>query len=167
MTPYSDHQLKAISDGLEAGKAIGDIVVPPPKKKKARNNEESRSQRALIRWWRAACKRFDVPEILLFSIPNGGNMDARRGSIMKAEGQRKGAPDLMLAVPSGQQGIFSGESDLPVYKYAGLFVEMKTSTGAISADQFEFHAYLVSRGYAVHICRSTEDAIKVITSYLQ
>ena len=111
-------------------------------------------QRALIKWWAVECKKFGVPECLLFSIPNGGNWDAKRGSIMKLEGQRKGAPDLMLATPSIRGwGVC-------------LFIELKTPDGVVSMEQRLFHLHLINYGYAVHVCRSLEEAQKVITEYL-
>ena len=125
--------------------------IPPPKRRK---NLESEMQRALIKWWGVECKKFGVPECLLFSIPNGGNWDAKRGSIMKLEGQRKGAPDLMLAVNMGHSG-------------GALFIELKTSVGALSVDQSLFHVHLTNYGYRTAVCRSLEEAQKVITEYLE
>ena len=113
-------------------------------------------QRALIRWWSGACAGFGVPECLLFSIPNGGNWDAKRGSIMKLEGKRAGAPDLCLAV--GRDLTHGG-------KYA-LYIELKTPTGAVSPEQFEFHKFIRAQGYRTAVCRSLEEAQKVITEYL-
>ncbi len=130
------------------------------------NNEESRIQKAVIKWWSWRCKDFDIPEQLLFAIPNGGRRSAISGSILKKEGLRVGCPDLFLAAPSGNQGIFSGASDLPVYKYAGMFLEMKTDKGVVSVEQFTFHALLIARGYRVEVCRSVEAAIKTIEDYL-
>src|SRR6478736_6995363 len=93
----NDHDLARLQTHLDAnGTAAG--FKPAPKKR--RSNEESAMQRSLCRWWQFACHGFGVPEILLFSIPNGSNGDAKRGSILKAEGLRRGAPDLMLCVAS-------------------------------------------------------------------
>ena len=145
------HQLRAVTAGL---------TCPPPKPK--RRNLESEMQRALIRWWAGACAGFGVRECLLFSIPNGGNWDAKRGSIMKLEGQRPGAPDLMLAK------IFCTHftEGSPNRMYAGLFLELKTPTGAVSPEQFEFHKFIRAQGYRTAVCRSLEEAQKVITEYL-
>ncbi len=176
---YSDHQLDAIATGLKAGEPIEKVLATLPAKPKTRlknNNEESRSQKMLIKWWSHRCKDFDIPEQLLFSIPNGMAFGGKaewqvktsiiRGKNAKLEGLRPGVPDLMLAVPSGQQGVFSGKNDVPIFKYAGMFIEMKTATGVEGMDQFYMRGYLLSRGYHCVLCRSTDEAIKAIESYL-
>ena len=129
--------------------------IPPPKR---RNNLESEMQRALIKWWAVECKKFGVPECLLFSIPNGGNWDAKRGSIMKLEGQRKGAPDLCLAISRRR----CPESDGPYM----LFIELKTPNGVVSNEQGLFRIHLRDQGYQHEVCHSLEEAQKVITEYL-
>ncbi len=140
------HQLRALTAGQP---------LPPPIRR-PRKNEESVMQRALIKWWGVNCCLFGVPECLLFSIPNGGNGSAKRGSIMKAEGQRKGAPDLMLSVPR-----LVGE-----HWENGLFLELKTPSGHVSPEQEAFHDHLSNRGYKVVVCRSLEECINEITTYL-
>lgn len=140
-------------------------VLPAPKR---RSQEESLMQRALIRWWKDNCHLFGVPECLLFSIPNGGHRFAVTASIMKAEGARKGAPDLVLAV-SRPVFLQAHEvlSPFREFKIAhGLFLELKTRTGIVSAEQTAFHEALRSQGYKVEICRELQDAINQIISYL-
>jgi hypothetical protein len=141
--------------------------VPPPRK--VRNNDESVMQRQLIRWWRSYCPSFGVPEFLLMSIPNGFNGDARRGSVMKAEGLRRGAPDLFLSVP--QKDRNQGRSDNECYAdwlsdLHGLFLELKTPTGRLSPEQEVFHQRLTEQGYKVVVVRSLEEGIREITDYL-
>ncbi len=132
-------------------------ALPPPKKR--RKNEESAMQRALIRWWQINCRHFGVPELCLFSIPNGFNGDARRGSVMKAEGQRKGCPDLILAVAREDRYYGDGRNH-------ALFLELKTPTGRLSPEQEVYHEILTRQGYKVAVCRSLNDCINAITSYL-
>lgn len=174
--PYSDQQLAAISAGLEAGKKLEEIVVPPNKAKRLKNNnEESRSQKALIKWWAWKCKDYDIPEQLLFAIPNGmafggkeewqRKTSAIRAKNAKLEGLRPGLCDLMLAVPHNALSHMLGRA--PCYvDYHGLFLEMKTTKGVVSPEQTQIHTFLRARGYAVAVCRSTEEAIKAITDYL-
>lgn len=140
--------------------------VPTPRKR--RKNEESQMQRGLIKWWRMACRGFGVPELCLFSVPNGFNADARRGSVMKAEGQRKGCPDLFLAVPRVRELPFQSGPvhDRLVNRFPGLFLELKTRTGRLSPEQEVYHEILNKQGYAVRVCRSLGECIKDITDYL-
>ncbi len=122
-------------------------------------------QRQLIKWWRANCHLFNVPECLLFSIPNGGHRTAVTASIMKAEGARKGAPDLVLAArtydrtPPGTCGHKAGA--------AGLFLELKRPAGIVSPEQLAFHEALRAQGYEVWIVRQLGTAIDIITNYLK
>lgn len=125
-------------------------------------------QRALIKWWRMACRGIGVPELCLFSVPNGGNMDARRGSIMKAEGQRKGCPDLFLAKPRirTNAGGAGSIAQVTASGYSGLFLELKTPTGRLSPEQEVYHEILRKQGYRVEVCRTLEECIKTINDYL-
>ncbi len=147
----------------------------PPKARKKRDDEESRNQRELMKWWKFACRGLGVPEILLLSIPNGGGRSGPIvGAILKAEGLRKGAPDLFLAVPQRFRiklailyGPDAGKPVSPPVQFHGLFIEMKTATGALSPEQEVFHSLLQKQGYQVNVCRGWEQARDVILSYLK
>lgn len=123
-------------------------------------------QRALIKWWAGACGGFGVPECLLFSVPNGGGGGARRGHWLQLEGCRRGAPDLMLACRGQSRGLDQMIAMDLVFEYPALFLELKTPTGILSLDQQTFHGILRASGYQVEVCRSLEEAQKVITEYL-
>lgn len=156
---------------------------PRPTPRKPRSQEESLMQRAVIKWWRMACRDFGVPEILLFSIPNGGGRSGPVvGSILKAEGLRKGAPDLMLAVPRVScaskpmpEKWSGGPTELAELvasgievrdAFSGLFLELKTPTGRLQPEQEVFHELLQKQGYRVVVCRSFEECVATITNYL-
>lgn len=141
-------------------------VLPAPKK---RSQEESIMQRNLIRWWKENCATFVVPEICLFSIPNGGGRSGPvTGSILKAEGLRKGAPDLFLAVPRKKVEAFNlGPQRLDLHSvWCGLFLELKRKNGIVSPEQTAFHEALRAQGYSVWIARELGTAIDIITTYL-
>lgn len=157
MARFTSNQLHIMATrrGIEPG------FTPTPDRK-PRDNEESRNQRGLIRWWQLACRGFGVPEILLFSIPNGGGRSGPIvGAILKAEGLRTGAPDLLLAVPR-----YERESDGAVLR-SGLFIEMKTEAGRVRREQEVFMQRLREQGYRVEVCRSARAATDVITDYLR
>lgn len=176
MSAYSDEQLRVISDALDAGKDIKDIVVPPGKKKRFKNNnEESRSQKMLIKWWSHRCKDYDIPEQLLFAIPNGMAFGGKaewqvrtsiiRGRNAKLEGLRPGFCDLMLAVPVTQV-LSTKMIPSSIETFHGLFLEMKTAKGVVPPEQTLIHSLLSARGYKVVVVRSTESAINEIEDYL-
>jgi hypothetical protein len=136
-----------------ARRAMGEpnIAIPPPKKK--HGNEESLAQQALIKWWAVACKAYGIPERLLFSIPNGGWRDPLAMVFLKREGLRPGTADLMLCLPG--------------HNSAGLFIELKTATGKVSAEQEQFIADVRKFGYRAEVCRSAAEARNVICAYIE
>lgn len=147
MTRLTDHQLH---DLLKRQGHTPDFTPAKPRKK--RSNEESRMQQAVIKWWALKCREFGVPECLLFAIPNGARRDKVVGAILKKEGVRAGVPDLFLAVP--KKG------------WAGMFIEMKTPSGVLSAEQEAFLSAATLRGYDVACCRSFGSAVFQIERYL-
>ena len=134
-------------------------------------NNESRMQQAFVRWWDVAFRSLGVPDKrLLFAIPNGGARNAVTGAVLKAEGVRRGVPDLMLAVPvdgyrtNGQSGDGYAEE---WFSSHGLFLEFKTSEGRVSEEQESMQAFLRTCGYVVAVVRGFDEAERAITRYLR
>ena len=128
-------------------------AAPKPRAKRAGNDPSEHSlQSAVISWWALIHSQYHLPEFSLAAIPNGGARDMITGSRLKAEGVRRGTPDLILAAPRKQ--------------YHGLWIEMKTSTGSTSQEQKEWLAYLNASGYRAEVCKSLESAIAAIEEYL-
>lgn len=99
-----------------------------------------------------------VPELKwLHAVPNGGsrgdNEKSRkiRGSQMKAEGVRDGVADIFWP--------------LPRFPFPGLYIEMKTPTGAIRPSQREFRTFVMSQGFAFSFERSWQSAAELIKFY--
>lgn len=89
---------------------------------------------------------------LLHATPNGGYRTDKVGAEMKAEGQKKGYPDISLDAAS--QG------------YHGLRIEMKFGSNTLTAEQKTWRERLEGQGYKYAECRSTEDAISVTLDYM-
>jgi hypothetical protein len=89
----------------------------------------------------------------LFAIPNGGARNIVTGRKLKAEGVRRGIPDLFYPVP--------------VFPFAGLFIEVKTATGRVSPEQKIELSALEAAGYRVAVCRSSEEIVRAIIEYRQ
>lgn len=121
---------------------------------------EHTEQCAVIRWARDAAIKWPCLD-WLHAIPNGGARDARTGAALKREGVVRGIPDLFL--PLHKTECMSGISP---WTWHGLYIEMKTSTGSLTAAQRECHEYLRSAGYRVEVCRSAAEAIRTIEEYL-
>jgi len=71
---------------------------------------------------------------------------------LKALGTKPGIPDLFLPLPLGP--------------FSGLWVELKSARGTLSTAQRDWLTYLQSVGYAVAVCRSADQALAVLTGYL-
>ena len=108
----------------------------------------------LVAWARAA--EIQHPELrLLYAIPNGGFRSAKTAIAMKAEGVRRGIPDLHFPYPQKDKG------------QCGMWIEMKaTGTGRISQVQKEVHENLRAIGYLVVVAYTATEAIQAICTYM-
>lgn len=111
---------------------------------------EHAEQKALFAWWRA---QYRSMEELLIAIPNGGARNLATGAMLKAEGVRRGVPDIFLAYPSGG--------------YHGLWIELKRRAhGYVSAEQNFMLSAFRRAGYDAAVCRGWDEAREKIQSYL-
>jgi len=132
--------------------------LPPSKEKKMIHNgviipTEHQEQKAVVEW--ALWHELQHPELkMLFAIPNGTYKSKAASGMFKAEGLKKGVPDLMLAV--ARKG------------YHGLFIEMKRlKGGVVSKEQVWWLNALSEQGYRVATCRGYDQAINIIKDYLE
>ena len=93
-----------------------------------------------------------IPEYaMIYHIPNEGKR--KNGAKLKRIGLRKGVPDLCMPVP--RMG------------FHGLYIELKKdSTKKASKEQKEWLFKLEQQGYAVSICFGANEAINLITAYM-
>jgi len=116
-----------------------------------RRSQEHEEQKALFEW--SALKSRSDPRLeLLFAIPNGGHRHIAVAKRMKAEGVKRGVPDIMLPLACG--------------KYHGLFVELKAAKGRVSDHQHHWLSRLTEEGYWAEVCYGCEEAIRTIEVYL-
>lgn len=102
----------------------------------------------------------DIKKIPIFAIPNAQKLsflDRKKAAIamqkLKKIGLKSGAPDLFIPVPSWQ--------------YHGMFIELKTSKGKLTAEQKEWLGILSSKGYYAICCYSIDESINQIDQYLK
>lgn len=95
------------------------------------------------------------PELgMLYAVPNGGDRHPAVAAKMKAEGVKKGVPDLCLCLPRGG--------------YHGLFVELKRQKGGVvSPEQKAWLQALNAIGYRAEVCKGAAEAWDVIREYIQ
>lgn len=114
-----------------------------------RSHEESRIQQACVRWFRLQYPRLAR---LLIAVSNGGGRSRIEAAIMKGEGVTAGASDLLLLVPSG--------------KCPYLCIEMKTPKGRQSPAQRQWQDEVEKAGGRYALCRSLEEFMDVVNTYL-
>lgn len=142
-----------------------------------KKNDESSNQIALFQWAAIAANggfeasdywaetgviKFDgepVPKLKwMHHVPNGGQRNISVAAKLKAEGVRKGIPDISLPVASG--------------KYHGLYIEMKSpqkiklGLKACTKEQLEFRIHAINEGYMWAVCFSWREAANLIKEYL-
>lgn len=163
-------------------------------KKPTRRNQdqEHRAQVGLFQMAELAAHRY--PELrLLFAVPNGARTSQAVAGKLKAEGLKKGVPDLVL--PTARvirvedvvlgQGYPEPFRDLPgggiplARLSHGLFLEMKAAAPLLSAEgasvdygrvkpaQIEWARALMRQGYAVAFAWGSEAAFQVLVAYLE
>lgn len=98
-------------------------------------NIEHRIQCAIVKYLRYS-------GYFVFSVPNGGNRDARTGKMLKDEGALAGVSDLIIVLPESV-----------------VFVEVKTDKGKQSESQRLFQDEVTKRGHQYVVWRSLDDAI--------
>ena len=109
---------------------------------------EHQIQTALFQWLRAV-----HPKVVAFAVPNAARRSPSQAAYLKAEGLRAGIPDVVLATPRGG--------------FAGMFLELKREGGKLSDAQRETLYLLANEGYACAIAWNLDEAIELITQYLE
>lgn len=117
--------------------------------RKKPKGEEHQIQASCIRWF-----RLQYPQLrnILFAIPNAARRSARNGAYMKEEGMLAGVSDLILL----KSNRF----------YGALCIEMKKPGEYQKPVQKEWQKTVESVGNKYVVCRSLEEFIEVVNSYL-
>lgn len=119
--------------------------------KKKRSNEEAEIQSEFF----SQAKLFfpQIPDKLLFAVPNGGSRNKIEAANLKRQGTKAGVSDVILLIPKGG--------------YASLCMEFKTRVGRQSEHQKEFQEQAESCGSKYVVVRSVKDAIEEVRQYLR
>lgn len=113
---------------------------------------EHAEQVALFRWASFAEVRWPALA-LMHAIPNGGHRNKVVAARLKAEGVKRGVPDICLPFPRGG--------------FHGLYIELKTRVhGRPSQEQRWWIEILRRAGYRAEVCRGWEAARAVIEEYM-
>ena len=114
---------------------------------------EAEEQRALFEWAGYMVRQY--PELrYMYHVPNGGRRNAREAALLRAEGVKKGVPDIVLPVARGE--------------HHGLYIELKRQkSGSLSREQKAYLDFLHRQGYRAVMCRGWRQAANVIQAYLE
>lgn len=109
------------------------------------NPPEDAEQQVLAKW-------LDMHRINWFHPPNGGHRNVIVASKLKAQGVKRGVPDVMIVDPP------------PAYPdNVGTAIELKRRKGGtLTKEQKEWLAILDARGWAVAVCRGATEAIEFL-----
>lgn len=114
---------------------------------------EAQEQKAVFDWAMQPSVRAVWPELkLLHHIPNGGKRDRVEAAHLKAQGVKRGVPDLCLPVARD--------------KFHGLYIEMKTDKGRTSPEQKWWQEELTGQGYFATVCHGWQAAVDALKWYL-
>lgn len=112
---------------------------------------EHYEQCAVFEW--AAYHEREYPELkYLFAVPNGGQRNVIVASKLKAEGVKRGVPDIWL--PVARVG------------YHGLVIELKADKGRKTPEQEAWLTFLWLQGYLAGCVWGADAAIGIIEGYL-
>lgn len=112
---------------------------------------EDERQAQFFRWIGIYEKRFPLLK-RFFAIPNGMYTTKFGRYVGTITGRRPGPPDTCLPVPTEE--------------FHGLWIEFKSDTGTLSAEQKDFCVFLREAGYRVEVSRTWTYAANVTISYL-
>jgi hypothetical protein len=117
-----------------------------------RQNLEHHEVKKFVAWFNLQYR--DIP---LLKFVNEGKRSFAAAAYLRAEGMRKGAPDLIVCKPQSDEGEI---------KYGALFIEMKSKGGVLSDAQKELHLQLQDSCYKVITCFTFEAAKEETEKYL-
>lgn len=95
------------------------------------------------------CDALGIP---IYHIPNERRCSAKTGAHLKAQGLRRGFPDLCVPVPAGD--------------FSALYIELKAEGGKVSAEQEEWIYRLRRYGNLACVCYGAKNAIELIEAYM-
>jgi hypothetical protein len=122
------------------------------------SNSEHSIQSAFFCWANLNKGTYPQLETLLFSIPNGGQRSKSQAAQLRAEGVKKGVPDVFLSV--ARKG------------WNGLYIEFKRpgtenqKEGTLTKEQKKFAEMVKEENYYHFVAYSYGQAAQMVVNYL-
>lgn len=131
---------------------------------RALDANEKQEQLALVQWMNFQ----PILKDIFFHIPNGGSR-SRKTVVSKTGKSSTYSPEGVTFKKMGvRAGVFDFFIPLPILKYHGLFVELKSKNASkVSSAQLIWKDIMRNKGYAAEICYGADEAIKVINCYMR
>jgi hypothetical protein len=108
---------------------------------------------------KAVAKLLDASGLLWCHVPNGGQRSIATASRLKAEGVKRGVPDILIFEPHHKRSKLIGW-----VHYVGLAIELKDGKkGVVSADQKRWMERLSECGWRAEVCRSGDEVIALLS----
>ena len=144
------HPLNDIKD-LEMPRKFKRVSKKPAKKKISKTAQPSEHSEQVLVVRRLQTAR---PAILFCAVPNGGRRSKHEGAKLRAEGMRRGVPDLLIfSAPPALEGK------------VGTALEMKRQKGGrLSAEQKEWLKAVEDQGWHTIVGRGAKDALEQLAS---
>ena len=108
---------------------------------------ESSEQIAFVNWF-----RINYPELIIFSVPNGGFRNVIEAKRLKDEGVLAGSCDILVLMPKGKS----------------LFIEFKKQVGGtISKEQKKFMKELERLEFDYFVAYGFRDGVEKLQNYFK
>lgn len=115
--------------------------------------EEDALQMSCIHWTSLNTKRYPLLE-WMFHTPNGGRRNVLEAKRFKKMGVKPGVADLIIPFPS------------PGRTFPGLWLEMKSATGALSREQLRWKVKAEKEGWLTAVVRDLDHYIEVVDAFM-
>lgn len=89
---------------------------------------------------------------LIYAVPNGGHRHPIVARKLRAEGVTAGIWDILV--------------DIPISPFPGMRIEVKAGRNTLTPDQTLMGKLYLRAGYALAVCRTSEEILTMITNYL-
>jgi hypothetical protein len=102
----------------------------------------------------AVARVLDAAGLCWCHVPNGGQRNAIVGAKLKAQGVKRGVPDVL---------VFDEICSTKLQGWNGLAIELKNGkAGRVSPEQAAWHDRLRKNGWRVDVCRSLDEVLAVL-----
>jgi len=95
-----------------------------------------------------------------YAVPNGGHRHPATAGKLKAEGVKRGIPDICLPFPNKPMNADSSPH------FAGAYIELKAGNNKATPEQKEFLEFVNARGFVGIVARGCEEALDFIEYYI-